>query len=202
MVDFRCTLRNSARQWIGGLAWLIPAILHAQSQILLVTEDTWIHSLNSSASQGSNTNLSICPTADYWIYLKFDLSTVTENISGAELHMTRFSGSRPEEISLYFIPDDTWTEVALTGQDRPDPVSPPNETAIGVGEDTGDFDRWAPEELTTLVRHETAGDGIITLMVREDPGLILDVQRYFSREGAGDGMQRPQLVLTLLPPAV
>ena len=75
-------------------------------------------------------------------YLKFDLSSITGFVTDAELRMSRFGGSRPEEISAYLITDDSWTEAALTGVNRPAPVSPPNGTALGTGLVAGSYDVW------------------------------------------------------------
>jgi len=108
----------------------------------LVTEDSWIHGLADTTPRGTGTDLRICPLANYWIYLKFDLSSITGFVTDAELRMSRFGGSRPEEISAYLITDDSWTEAALTGVNRPAPVSPPNGTALGTGLVAGSYDVW------------------------------------------------------------
>ena len=103
-----------------------------------VTEDSWIHGLADTTPRGTGTDLRICPLANYWIYLKFDLSSITGFVTDTELRMSRFGGSRPEEISAYLITDDSWTEAALTSVNRPAPVSPPN----GTGLVAGSYDVW------------------------------------------------------------
>lgn len=58
----------------------------------LVTEDSWIHGLADTTPRGTGTDLRICPLANYWIYLKFDLSSITGFVTDAELRMSRFGG--------------------------------------------------------------------------------------------------------------
>ena len=100
-----------------------PAYSQTVTVPLQVTEDTWID-LKNPATYGDGSRLSICPRANYWIYLKFDLSGVAGEITAAELQMKRFSGSRPEEISVYAIEDDSWSESTLSGVNQPNPTAP------------------------------------------------------------------------------
>ena len=172
----------------------------AQTITVPVSEDTWLHGLANPNPQGNSDSLGICPTANYWIYLKFDLTGVSGRIDTAELRMTRFSGARPNEISVYLIDDDGWEEATLVGATRPEPVNPDPATALGVGREEDDHDAWESAELTEAIRGEAEGDGILTLMVRENPSTMLDVRRYFSREGAPSADDRPRLVVTATPP--
>ena len=90
---------------------ILPATAWPQeTAVVQVTEDTWIHGLASTSNRGTSTRLTICPSAGYWVYLNFDLGDVAGQIAGAELRMVRFDGSRPNEISVYSIPDDSWSE--------------------------------------------------------------------------------------------
>ena len=162
----------------------------------LVTEDSWIVGLGSTTPQGAGTDLRICPVANYWIYLKFDLSGLSGFVTDAELRLNRFGGSRPEEISVYLITDDSWTEAALTGVNRPAPISPPNATALGTGVAAGPYDAWNSQALTDAVAQEAAGDGIVTLMVREDPAGAVDVRNYYSKEAPQPDNVKPRLVVT------
>ena len=152
-----------------ALLCLLLASVGAQTVIHDVVEDSWLHGLSSSStSGGSSTRLSICPTADYWIYLKFDLSTVAgRGVADAELRVTRFGGGRPEEISLYFIPDDAWSEATLAGTTRPDPKAPDPATKLALGQEVEGFDRWSGQNLNEVVQEAMNGDGLLTLMIRE-----------------------------------
>ena len=182
-----------------SLLCLAPVGVGAQSVTLDVVEDSWIHGLaSSSTSGGSSTRLSICPSADYWIYLKFDLSTLAgRSVADAELRATRFGGSRPEEISLYLIPDDTWSEATLAGTTRPAPKAPDPATKLAIGEELDGFDRWSGVGLAEAVQSAARDDGLLTLMIREDPDNQLDVRNYYSREGAPGPGEIPKLVVTL-----
>jgi hypothetical protein len=175
----------------------LPAA-YAEDLVLEAVQDTWMHGLTSSTNHGAATSLSICPAANYWIYLRFDLSGLSQRrILHAELRMTRFEGARPEEISLYFIPDDDWSESTLTGPTRPDPQNPAPATTLGRGQAFSGFDAWAPAGLVPIVEQEASGDGVLTLLVREDPSAIFDVRRFYSREGAQTDDQAPHLLLCL-----
>ena len=104
---------------ILGLLWvLVCPSLWPQQVTLDVVEDGWIHGLNSSTVGGTGNDLAICPTADYWIYLKFDLTEIEGKIGAAEVQLVRKTGSKPEQISLYFISDNSWSEASLTGPNR------------------------------------------------------------------------------------
>lgn len=170
---------------------------HSQEMSLNVSADSWVAGLSSTANHGEDPRLGICPVAEYWIYLKFDLAGIEGVIQEAEIRMTRFSGSRPEEIALYGVSDDSWTEATLTGPTRPAPTDPAPAEALATGTDEADYDRWASTELTSLVQAEAAGDGTLSVMIREDPDTALDVRYFYSREGASTPEEMPQLVLTL-----
>ncbi len=182
-----------------ALLCLLSASVGAQTVIHDAVEDSWLHGLSSSSTSGGSSNrLSICPTADYWIYLKFDLSTVAgRGVADAELRVTRFGGRRPEEISLYFIPDDAWSEATLAGTTRPDPKAPDPATKLAIGQEVEGFDRWSGPSLNEVVQEAANGDGLLTLMIREDPNNQLDVRSYYSREGAPGPDETPKLVVTL-----
>lgn len=162
------------------------------------TADTWIHGLESSStSGGTGVRLSVCPSVDYWIYFKFDLSGIESVVSGAELRLKRDNGSRPDEISCYLINDDSWTEESLSGMTRPEPRSPAPGDSLAVGEKLADYDRWTSPSFVAAVAQEASGDGILTLMVREDRNDQLDVRNFRSREGASSATEAPTLVLTV-----
>jgi hypothetical protein len=175
---------------------LLAAPARAATETLAVSEDTWIDGTGSSTPQGSNTILGICPRQEYWIYLKFDLSTLTGPPIDAEIRMTRTQGDRPEEISVYLITDDSWDEATLTGMNRPAPTNPDPADALGVGEEIVPYDRWTSMALTDVIAQEYAGDGVLSVMLREDPVQMFDVRHYDSREAAVGDDAKPQLVVT------
>lgn len=167
--------------------------------VVEAAEDSWIAGFDIPGSQGSNVRLGICPVVNYWIYLKFDLRGLSGPIDDAELRMNRTGGNRPEEIVVYPFADDAWDEATMNGATRPAPQNPNVGTSIGTGrhEDSGGYDVWRSSELAAFLREQAAGDGIATLMLREDPDVTLDVRYFHSREGAPSPAERPRLVLTI-----
>ena len=122
--------------------------------------------MSSGSVNGSDLGLGICPVADYWMYYKFDLASINGEVTAAELRLTRTSGTRPEEISLYHIADDSWSEATLSGLNRPDPVNPPNSAVLATGlEDVG-HDRWSSALLADAVNADATSDNLTTLMLR------------------------------------
>ena len=177
----------------------LPHGVESETLTLPVTEDTWIHGLNDTNVFGSGDTVSICPSAFYWIYLKFNLSGLTDPVANAELRMVYdgFGESRPDEIAVYLITDDGWSEGTLNGPDRPPPTNPADNSALvlrGLGQSLPSHDQWTSEDFVQAIEQQRTGDGILSLMVREDPGNPVDVRRYASRENSSaDG---PELVLT------
>ena len=194
------------RPWICLAAICLSGLgpsLCGETVTLTAIEDSWIDGLTGTTTHGSDGWLSVCPKCYQWAYLKFDLAGVDGAISGAELRLTRRSGARPEEISLYLITDDTWSEGSLTGKTRPEPQMPLPEESLASGGAEGDHDFWASDALLQVVRAEMGGDGILSLMLREDYNSVVDPRSYSSREGAASREQAPQLVLAIEgPPAV
>lgn len=174
-----------------GLLLALPLSL-AQAESLLVSEDTYIDAPDGTETHGSDTSLGICPVVDYWIYLKFDVAALVD-VADAELRMTRIDGSRPEEISVYFILDDSWSEETLNALNRPEPTDPDPSETVAMGEDAGDYDRWTSEALTALIVQEAAGDGVLSLMLREDHDTNLDIRHYHSKEAEVPDSEKPQL---------
>jgi len=189
--------------WIAAsslaLFSLIIALTLAATNI--VTEDTWVD-IGSPSVPGDTTRLSICPVADYWIYLKFDLSAIQGTVTSAELRMTRFSGSRPEEISVYLVTDDSWSETNLHGQIPPAPTMPPNCDALCTGQVSGAYDSWSSTGLTAVVAQEALGDDILTLMIRENHHSLFDVRHYYSKEAPRPDSDKPQLIIAVDPESV
>lgn len=194
-------LPGSLRVWmLCGLLGCFGGRGHTAQQIVTVAEDTWIHGLTSSVVAGKDNRLSICPVANYWIYLRFDLPDPIGEVTAAELRMTRFEGARPDEIVAYFIQDDAWSETSLTGMTRPSPRDPEPSAVLASGVSTEGHDSWQSDALEERVSLELSGDGILTLMIREDPDPQLDVRHYYSREGAPAPEQAPRLVLQVREP--
>ncbi|MBZ0254875.1 hypothetical protein K8I31_02360, partial [bacterium] len=81
----------------------------------------------------------------------------------------------------------------------PQTVDPSNAITVGIGKAA--YDTWHSPNLAAAVQAEADGDGVITLMVREDPDNTVDIRRFYSKEGASNEDQTPRLVVTLAPDA-
>ncbi len=194
-------MKRSLRSFLFGALSVVCSLEAAgQTVTLPVTQDTWINGLGSTTVHGGELALGLCPGANYWTYLKFDLSGLAGDVVSAELRMTRFNGARPEEISVFLIQDDAWTEASLTGPTRPAPTDPQNSSQLATGQITGSgYDRWHSTALTAAVRQEALGDRVLSLMVRENFVSMTDIRYYRSREAAVASENKPQLVVTLAP---
>lgn len=179
------------------LAVATGSALRGEEVVVPVLEDSWIANLGGTAINGADPSLRVCPACYQWTYLKFDLSGLTGDISGVELRLVRTSGARPEEISLYRIVDDSWTEATLAGPNRPAPQMPANETSLARGVAESGHDRWSSAALLQVVRAERDGDGTLSLMLREDYNSGYDPRTYHSREGAPSPDEAPRLVARL-----
>lgn len=197
-------MRFSPRSFLFGAVSVVYSLgATAQTVTLPVTQDTWINGLDSATVHGGELALGLCPGANYWTYLKFNLSGLAGDVVSAELRMTRFSGARPEEISVFLIQGDSWTEANLAGPTRPAPTDPPNSSQLATGQITGGgYDRWLSTALTAAVRQEALGDRVLSLMVRENFVVMTDIRYYRSREAAVPSENKPQLVVTLAPSEV
>lgn len=193
------------RRTIGSLflvasSLVAPLEAAAQTVTRLATQDTWINGLSSTTVHGADLALGLCPSAPYWSYLKFDVGGLTGDIVTAELRLTRFSGDRPEEISVFLIQQDSWTEATLTGSTRPTPTNPLDSDQLAVGQTTvSGYDRWVSPSLTSAIRQEAQGDHTVSLLVRENVLPQIDIRYYRSREASVPDANKPQLVLTLAP---
>ncbi len=197
-------MRFSLGSFLFGLVSVVYSLgAAAQTVTIPATQDTWISGLGSTTVHGGELALGLCPGANYWTYLKFNLSGLAGDIVSAELRMTRISGARPEEISVFLIQGDSWTEANLTGPTRPAPTDPPNSSQLATGQITGGgYDLWLSTALTAAVRQEALGDQVLSLMVRENFVSMTDIRYYRSREAAVPSGNKPQLVVTLAPPEV
>lgn len=182
-----------------AIAWILAALPAAAGEVVVpVQHDSWIEGLSSTSVHGHDPSMTVCPAPNYWMYFQFDLGSIDGEIVGAELRVTRIDGERPEEIDLFLITDDGWSESTLTGLTRPAPLNPANETALAVGAAVAGYDRWKSTLLADTVAAELAGDGILSLMAREQPFQAVDLRRYRSKEAAVPDSQKPRLVVTCL----
>ncbi len=187
------------------------AVLHLQVRKSPVTRSITIFpaadafvqgGTNSAVNFGGSTTLQ---TKDISVsnvnreaFLRWDLSGVSGEITGATVRLGVNSSSQPRnESSASFVPDDSWTEAGLTFDNKP---------ASGVP-----FAQWIPPagnsvefSVTPQVAGELAGDRQLSLRVRStgDYGSAGNVS-YGSRENAVEEI-RPRLILSVLdaPPTV
>ena len=112
-------------------------------------------------------------------YLKFDLSSLTDSVTTATLKLYPFevAGSGPIEHALWFVSDDSWTELGLIWNNKPAA--------------TPQISTWSPvqgaatsTDVTSYVEtvRTTAGDSLLSLKVISNTISNSDWALYSSKE--------------------
>ncbi|MFG1867078.1 CBM96 family carbohydrate-binding protein [Micromonospora arborensis] len=175
------------------------AVLATDPQVLPPTDDAMVWMDNGDQNYGT-TGLVVKNTGDGWTrrsYLKFNLAGVNAaDIASATLRMygsnTTCTGCTTD-LMVQTAVDDKWSEDKLTWNDAPLPEGGP------IGNLTvGTAPAYASGDVTTHVREQAAGDGVVTFVLSE-PAQTGDFVLLNNKE-APTG--RPQLVLTTRGPQV
>jgi autotransporter-associated beta strand protein len=123
-------------------------------------------------------------------YLRFDLSSLTEQVTSAVVCLTPTAAGAPAENQLAFVTDDAWTEAGLTWNTRPtaSAASATWTTTAGLP---------LVVDVTALVEQERSGDKRLSLRLSSTTALAAALTSYGSRENS-DVTLRPQLIVTTL----
>ncbi|MGC4814996.1 DUF7594 domain-containing protein [Micromonospora sp. DT228] len=172
------------------------AVVATDPRVLRPTDDAMVWKDNGDVNYGG-TGLVVKGTGDGWTrhsYLKFDLAGVDPtDIASATLRMygsnTTCTGCTTDLVVQ--AADDKWSEKTLTWNNAPLPDGGP------VGNLTvGTAPAYANGDVTTHVREQAAGDGVVTFVL-SDPARTGDFVLLNNRE-APTG--QPELILTLRGP--
>jgi hypothetical protein len=158
---------------------------------LTVTDDSYVRAGGSAARNFNfdwklivdSARLNMGPH----VYLKFDLSTVSAPVKKAVLRFVPVEVSeQASENVLHFVPNDKWSEAALTFENAPKA----NEGVLASW--TPVLDQPVEIDVTGLVNQEIGSDKILSLTVtgKADGGGLVS---YASAEDIAD--YRPQLIL-------
>lgn len=151
-----------------------------QTMALYPTDDAYARGgTNADINYGSDVDLVVkrvptIPSDNRESYLKFDLQSVPGPISSAKLvfygAVTDANGSE-NDIHLYGVADDQWTEGALTWNNKPaggSEISP----AITLNKTR----QWRSMDVTSYVQGESLGDRIASMVLADDNnGLIMKI---------------------------
>jgi hypothetical protein len=198
------------RQWkralSGLLVWCmlfsmllgsaIPAMANGGTSIVLVklspTDDASVHRVNTGTNYATGT-LILGAGRQFW--MKFDLSSVTDEIQSATLKLYK-TNTNQANFTVYHSVYDNWTDTTINWSNQP--INPGDDAKIGSACATDPCvtsgGKYAPVsiELTDLVKAEHQGDQLLSLVFKRDnidgsPGVD------FGNKENADALLRPVL---------
>ena len=146
--------------------------------------------LNSINNFGSETEIIVKERPGelkehYEGFIKFDLSALTETVTGAKLRIYVSSNPGGSNHNCAFVGDDSWTENGITYSNKPGTGTILDTKVVpGAG-------NWIEFDVTEKVNTEIVGDGIISFQITDDIQNI--AVTYHSKEGANP----PELIYAL-----
>ncbi|MBV6645595.1 MAG: DNRLRE domain-containing protein [Cyclobacteriaceae bacterium] len=117
------------------------------------------------------------------IFLQFKVDTI-DVVQEAILRL-RVGRSGSTEHTVYYVPDDSWTETGITWNNQPQFT-----TAI-TSENVASEGQWTDFDITSQVLAEQGGDGILSLVVWTSSTALVE---YFSKEALPGN--EPRLLVT------
>lgn len=120
-------------------------------------------------------------------FLKFDLSTITDLTAEKvilRLKTASISGNT-DNLSAYFIADDTWEETAINWNNKP-----ASGTLLDTKTNTASLGEWIELDVTSQVITELSGDKKFSVLLMSGESILVS---YHSREAEAEN--QPQLVL-------
>ena len=126
-----------------------------------------------------------------WIYLKFDLGTVSGPISSATLRLRGGGGSSGGTSSAVFaVSDTTWSETGLTWNNKPALGS--ELSRITIPSTAIALHSW---NVTSYLQSEkAAGRNIVTLAIK-NPQITSTILNFNARESVATGGTAPQIII-------
>jgi hypothetical protein len=117
-------------------------------------------------------------------YIKFNLSSVPNDIQSATLNLRMISSNNNTLLRAEKVLTDSWTESSVTWNNRP--------STSGTAEDTTNISTcssscsWVTFDITALAQAEQNGDGIVSIAILTDPGSNFGWSRYRPRTTSGN----------------
>ena len=132
------------------------------------TADTFVRGGTSASTNfGASTDLEVkdsnSTSAEYHrrIFLQFRVGTGSMSKATLRVYVSNLSNGTPVPICAFSIATDTWTESALTWNNQPAAGSSlVCQSVTGTG--------WVTWDVTAFVKTQTAGDGVVSLMLRDN----------------------------------
>ncbi len=155
--------------------------------VLHPTDDTYAHMDDNATNYGSDSLLysinNLSGTQELQIYMKFDISGITEPIESAVLRLFVFAAPSPDHRKIVTVSDDSWDEMSLTWDNKPAPGDSighiiPNEIGEWVEVEIGDY----------VAQEKSDGFVSIALIATDSDGWL----RFKSRQSV---LNKPELVI-------
>ncbi|MFT7235952.1 MAG: hypothetical protein ACI93L_000017 [Cyclobacteriaceae bacterium] len=182
--------------WAGEGPLQIPT--DTASTILLAIEDAFVRGgANANSNYGTATTLVVKENSgsadnDRMSFLKFDLSTISGQVSIAKIKIKVQNDDSGASHSLYTRNDDSWTETGITWNNKPSAGSLiSTQTVPNIGE-------WIEFDVTDEVNAARAGDGTISVQLSES-GINHFVGYHSLNATSADN--HPRLTYELSPPS-
>ncbi|MEQ8706426.1 MAG: DNRLRE domain-containing protein [Phaeodactylibacter sp.] len=180
--------------WAGGGGFEQPDFDAA----LYVSEDAYVRGGGDADTNfGSATQLAVKNNGEGHgntrrSFIKFDLSSLSAPIYDVRLRLNVSNDApNPTQDVLYLVPDDSWSEMAITYNNQPAVGS-----MVGI-QPVPPNGAWVEYDITTLVNDEMAGDGILSFRLSaEAEGANLHA--YSAREESGLAAE-PHLAYNFTP---
>ncbi len=155
----------------------------------LVLADTYVRGGGNANNNFGMDPLLWCKTAageagTRRTYMKFDLSSVTNPVSSAilRLEVQEVNNAAPDNYTVKFVSDDSWTENGLTWNTEPT-AGADIVTVTGVNDITsGTSGVELAFDITSAVIQESSGDDILSIVIVSDN---VGNMKFNSREGTG-----------------
>src|SRR5262245_54427393 len=164
-IGFRAFMRVAF--WLAA-GFIMTPVLPAQT-VLTPTADAYVRDGSSAATNfGTATTLVTKTTTDIgftrWSYLKFDLSTISGNITSGKLRLfgaIAGTSSTNVPVAVFSVSDTSWSETGITWNNKPAPGTTALATAT-VANATGQYYEW--EVGTYLQGEKSAGRNRVSLV--------------------------------------
>jgi len=150
------------------------------------TDDSYIFSAGVNENYGTLTIMQVKKVSRKVGLVKFDLSSISGQITSATLELTNSSDNTGGEVSVYSITNDNWNESSVTYSNAPSKGSYLGSDNLGASGTVSSID------ISNFVIGESSGDKVVSLWLNDR----LDVgTRYDIATKEASGNIGPKLIL-------